>query len=104
MEGLKLESTSYEASSAPSNYAPNLDKSIPISHAITPWLLEHTCVILNVKVKGTNGVTASARARGRAFNQRLLAILEKVLYKLPLICILSARHGNMRAPLADIIF
>ena len=37
-------------------------------------------MILNVKVKGADGLTAWARVRGRAFNQRLLAIFEKVLY------------------------
>ena len=48
-----------------------------------PWLLEHTCLLLNVKTRGADGLTPWARARGRNFAQKLLGFGEKVLYKLP---------------------
>ena len=60
-----------------------LDRKIPVDHAIIPWLLEHTCLLINVKTRGADGLTGWARARGRNFSQKLLGFGEKVLYKLP---------------------
>jgi len=60
-----------------------IGKYIPVTHAIIPWLLEHTCLLINARVKGPDGLTPWSRVRGRAFNQRLLCFGEKILYKLP---------------------
>ena len=60
-----------------------LGKLIPISHPIVPWLLEHACLLLNTAVRGTDGHTAWARARGRPFRQIVLGFGEKVLFRYP---------------------
>ena len=49
-----------------------IDRFIPVHHSIVPWLLEHTCLLLNVRCKGNDGLTAWSRVRGRPFNQRLI--------------------------------
>ncbi len=38
-----------------------VDKSTPAHHAIIPWLLQHTCLLLNVKSRGSDGLTEWAR-------------------------------------------
>ena len=68
---------------------------IPVDHALIPWLLEHTCLILNTTAVGPDGRTARTRVRGRKFSQRLLKFGEQVLYKLPVKGPLSAPDGNM---------
>ena len=60
-----------------------LGKFIPITHATIPWLMEHTCLLLNVTVRGTDGLTSWQRVRGRPFRQQLLNFGENVLYKFP---------------------
>ena len=72
-----------------------LEKYIPVNHAVVPWLLMHTCLLLNAAVRGPDGLTAWTRCRGRSFNQKLLNFGEKVLYKLPTKGPLSAPDGNM---------
>ncbi len=81
-----------------------LDKYVPINHALIPWLLQHTCLVLNVRCRGTDGLSAWMRARGRPFNQRLVGFAEKVLYKLPSKGPHSQPDGNMGALWADGIF
>jgi len=58
-----------------------IEKYVPVTHAVIPWLLEHTCLLLNARVKGVDGLTPWSRVRGRAFNQRLLCFGERILYK-----------------------
>ena len=60
-----------------------LCKYVPTSHAIVPWLLQHTCTLLNAKGRGSDGLTCWERSKGRMFNQLLLGFWETVLYKLP---------------------
>ena len=72
-----------------------IDKFIPVDHPVVSWLLEHTCLILSVRVRGSDGLTAWARVRGRAFNQRMLSFLENVFYKLPTKSPQAAPVGNM---------
>ena len=81
-----------------------LDRYVPVSHALIPWLLQHTCLILNVRSRGDDGLTAWERARGRPFNQRLVGFVEKVMYKLPSKGPQSQPDGNMGALWADGIF
>ncbi len=81
-----------------------LDKYMPINHALIPWLLQHTCLILNVRSRGSDGLTAWERARGRPFNQRLVGFVEKVLYKLPSKGPQSKPDGNMGALWGDAVF
>ena len=57
-----------------------LDKFIPVNHAVIAWLLEHTCLLLNALVRGSDGLTPWARACGRPFGQQLLGFGELVLY------------------------
>ena len=40
---------------------------IPAGHAMMPWLLQHTCFLLNIAKRRQDGPTAWSRARGRAF-------------------------------------
>ena len=81
-----------------------IGKFIPVSHAIVSWLLEHTALLLNVRQKGADGLTSWERVRGRPFNQRLLSIFERVLYKLPMKGPQSRPDGNMGTKWADAVF
>ena len=76
-----------------------INRRIPVDHALIPWLLEHTCMLINVKTRGPDGLTAWARARGRNFAQKLIGFGEKVVYKLPM----KGPHAaaNMDAKWAD---
>ncbi len=56
---------------------------IPPNHPLTPWLLEHTAVLLNASVKGDDGRTAWCRARGRNFGANLYGFGESVFWKHP---------------------
>ena len=59
--------------------------------------LSRGTVLINARVRGTDGLTAWARARGRPFRQQLLGFGEAVLYKYPT---KGPRHnptGNMGA-------
>ena len=60
-----------------------LGKYMPTGHAIVPWLLQHTCTLLNAKSRGNDGLTCWERVKGSMFNQLLLGVGESVLYKLP---------------------
>ena len=60
-----------------------IGKYVSASHAIVPWLLQHTCTLLNAKSRGSDGLTCWERVKGRMFNQLLLGFAETVLYKLP---------------------
>ena len=60
-----------------------LNRYIPVDHGIIPWMLEHVCLLLNVLVRGEDGLTAWQRVRGRAFGQQLLGFGESVLYRHP---------------------
>ena len=72
-----------------------IDHYIPAGHAIIPWLLEHTCMILNTRTRQDDGLTPWARVKGRAFNQKLIGYGEVVLYKLPTKGPSSDPDGNM---------
>ena len=34
-----------------------IDKFIPVDHPVVAWLLEHTCLILSVRVRGNDALT-----------------------------------------------
>ncbi len=51
-----------------------IDRKVPVDHAVIPWLLEHTCLLINVKTRGADGLKGWARARGRNFFQKLLGV------------------------------
>ena len=57
-----------------------VQKSIPVSHTIMQWMLEHVCLLLNTAVRGPDGLMAWARARGRPFRQVLFHFGENVLH------------------------
>ena len=72
-----------------------IGKIIPVGHALIPWLLEHTTMLLNVKCRGQDGLTPWQRVRGRPFNQPMLGFGEMVLHKLPPKDPKSNLDGNM---------
>ena len=60
-----------------------IGKYAPVDHAIMPWMVDHVCLLLNVVVRGADGLTAWQRVRGRPFSQQLLGFGESVLYRFP---------------------
>ena len=56
---------------------------MPVSHPLAAWLIAHTCVILNTSVRGGDGKTAWARARGRPFGMKMYGVGESALWELP---------------------
>ena len=44
-----------------------IGKFIPVQHPVVPWLLEHTAFLLNVKTRGSDGLTPWARVKGCMF-------------------------------------
>ena len=56
---------------------------VPPRHPLTPWLLEHTALVLNACVRGPDGLTPWARARGRAMGLRVFEFGECVWWKQP---------------------
>ena len=72
-----------------------LGKYVPVSHPITAWLLEHTCLLLNARTRGSDEQTPWQRIKGRAFRQLLLCFGERILYKLPSKGPDSRPDGNM---------
>ena len=72
-----------------------IDKKIPVNHALIPWLLEHTCTVLNIRSRGEDGLTPWFRIKGRNFMQYILGFGEAVLYKLPTKGPLHNPDGNM---------
>ena len=74
-----------------------IGKYVPIDHPVIPWMLEHVCLLLNVLVRGEDGITPWQRVRMRPFNQRLLGFGESVLYRYPSKGPLSQPDGNTGA-------
>ena len=68
---------------------------IPADHPINAWLVSHTCLLITAMVRGEDGLTAWARARGRPSRQRLMGVAESCLYKLPLDGPQHDSDGNM---------
>ena len=56
-----------------------IGKYIPVDHAVMPWMVEHVCLLLNVLVRGEDGITPWQRVRGRPFNQQMLGFGESIL-------------------------
>ena len=81
-----------------------LGKHIKTDHALIPWLLQHTCTLLNAKTRGPDGLTCWERVKGRAFNQLLVGFAETVLYKLPVKGPRANSEGNMGAKWLEGVF
>ena len=60
-----------------------INMEIPVDHPMIAWMMEHASLLLNALVRGTDGITAWKRIRGRAFGQPLVGLGESVLYKHP---------------------
>ena len=60
-----------------------IGKYIPVDHAVVPWLVDHVCLLLNVVVRGSDGLTSWHRVRGRPFNQQLVGFGESILHRYP---------------------
>ena len=81
-----------------------IDRQVPVDHPVIAWLMEHTSLLLNAVVRGSDGLTAWKRIRGRSFAQPLVGFGEKVLYKHPL---KGPRHnpaGNVGAQGGEGVF
>ena len=74
-----------------------LNKHIPVDYPIAAWMLEHTCLLLNTMVRGTDGLTAWAMVKGRSFGQQLVGFGESVIFKHPVKGPRHAPDGNMGA-------
>ena len=74
-----------------------LDRYIPVDHPIIAWMLEHVTLLLNTLVRGTDGITAWARIRGRPFGQQLVGFGESLLYRYPTKGPRHAPDGNIGA-------
>ena len=61
----------------------HLQKYIPVAHSIVPWLLEHSAFLLNVKVRGRDGLTSWSRVKGRPFGMQSIGFGESVFFKRP---------------------
>ncbi len=81
-----------------------INKFIPIDRPIIHWMMEHVCLLLNVMVRGDDGLTSWARVRGRAFHQQLVGFAERVLYKFPGKGPRHAPYGNMGATGGEGVF
>ena len=58
-----------------------LGTRFPPKHAVCAWLLEHATMILNVRMKGTDGKTPWHRIRGRNFGIRICGFGEQAMFK-----------------------
>ncbi len=50
----------------------SIGKRIPVDHAIMPWLIEHTALLLSVRSMLPSGLTPWATIRGRPFGQKII--------------------------------
>ena len=78
--------------------------TIPVNHPLTAWLVEHVCMVLNTKVRGDDGKTAWARARGRPYGMREYGFGESVLWKPPTKGPQHDTEGNMAPRLLPGLF
>ena len=60
-----------------------VNMEIPVDHPMIAWMMEHASLLLSALVRGTGGLTAWKRVRGRAFGQPLVGLGENVLRKHP---------------------
>ena len=81
-----------------------LRKYIPVAHPVIPWLLEHSAFLLNVKVRGRDGLTAWARVRGRSFGLQAIGFGESVFFKRPTKGPGAQPDGNMGAVQSEGVF
>ena len=72
-----------------------IGNKIPPNHPLTPWLLEHTALLLNACVRGADGLTSWQRARGRPFGMTLYSFGEAVYWKQPVKGPQHDTEGNM---------
>ena len=56
-----------------------INMEIPVDHPMIASMMEHASLLLNALVRGTDGLTAWKRVRGRSFGQPLVGIGESVL-------------------------
>ena len=72
-----------------------IERRIAEDHALIPWLLDNTCLILNACVEGLEGLTSWCRVRGRNSHGQMAGSGEQVFYKLPGKGLLSKPEGNL---------
>ena len=60
-----------------------IGQTIPPTHPLAAWLVEHVALLLNIFQVGEGGKTAWRRLRGRDFGQRIIGFGEGVMYKQP---------------------
>ena len=60
-----------------------IGKAVPQVHPLMSWLVEYCAWMANVRVVGSDGLTAYQRVRGRAYAKRLVPFGELALVHLP---------------------
>jgi len=79
----------------------HLGMYIPVKHPVLPWLLEHSAFLLNVKSRGSDGLTPWARIKGRPFGLQVIGFGEAVFFKRPVKGPDAQPEGNMGAVQAE---
>ena len=74
-----------------------IGKYILVDSAVMPWMVEHACLLLDVLVRGEDGITPWQRVRGRPFNQQMFGFGESILYRYPNKGPFHAPDGNVGA-------
>ncbi len=81
-----------------------LGRTLPATHPVTAWMLEHAAFLRNILAIGDDGLTAWNRARGRDHGLDLYEFGETILYKLPGKGAAVAGRGNMAMNWEDGVF
>ena len=55
---------------------------IPMDHPLMAWLVPHSAMLINYRMRGDDHKTAYCRTRGRPWNGRLLGFAEKCRFKI----------------------
>jgi hypothetical protein len=60
-----------------------IGQKVPVNHPLMSWLVEHVGVLLDARMKGEDGLTPWARARGRPFSHKLFGFGESIHAQMP---------------------
>ena len=61
-----------------------INLKVPLQSPLLAWLVEYAAFIVNIRIKGEDGLTAHQRVRKCAFVKRLVPFAERVLVHLPI--------------------
>ncbi len=72
-----------------------IGRSIPAHHPLISWMVEFSAWMMNVRVKGEDGITAHHRVRGREYGKRQGSFGEYLMYKVPDQAELKNKEGTL---------